>query len=396
MAKNALLIPEKPDKSDKDLQCFSYKREGSSEENITVKMMKDKIYIETTQYVNADSYEDAIGKQVFSNAINKALLIHILSYSESVSITKVEFFISDKKVNEFDKNNIPFDSLVPECVHAFPQGTRKEQCIEVLKKARFLKEEPKEDNNCFLYSDNRLAALNAWIIAKSKRKEMERFIYLWIAINGMAQYLSKEKIYPIMKQYEGLYNKGKDENNKFEILKKIDFSESRDKDQLSIFHGYIDTNSYYVKVENDKELSNNYINIREMSESEKAKLTIDIPYYYRCSIFHANDRILIYSISNKEKNLIEKIKIMNDAMELYIDDNLFKWFDNEHWEMEGERLKRVALSRLRHELEIKGFRDKNRRKANKVIDWIEKILGDGGDGSGQAQPAAAQSNATNN
>ncbi len=74
MAKNALLIPEKPDKSDKDLQCFSYKREGSSEENITVKMMKDKIYIETTQYVNADSYEEAIG------SLNQ-LVIQCLEYA---------------------------------------------------------------------------------------------------------------------------------------------------------------------------------------------------------------------------------------------------------------------------------------------------------------------------
>ena len=256
MAKIALLINEKPDKSDKDLQCFSYKGEGSPIENVTVEMMKNKIYIEITKHVKADSYEDAIGKQVFSNAINKALLIHILSYSEPVSITKVEFFISDKKVNEFDKNNIPFDSLVPECVRAFPQGTGKEQCIEVLKKARFLKKEPKEDNNCFLYSDNRLAALNAWIIAKSKRNEMERFIYLWIAINGMAQYLSKKKIYPIMEQYEGLYNEGKDENNKFEFLQKIDFNENsvkkKDAVQLRILHGYISINSYYDKYEENE------------------------------------------------------------------------------------------------------------------------------------------------
>ncbi|MGN1225364.1 MAG: hypothetical protein ACI4TG_09715, partial [Ruminococcus sp.] len=89
MAKIALLINEKPDKFDKDLQCFSYKGEGSPIENVTVEMMKNKMYIEITKYVKADSYEDAIGKQVFSNAINKALLIHILSYSESVSITKV-------------------------------------------------------------------------------------------------------------------------------------------------------------------------------------------------------------------------------------------------------------------------------------------------------------------
>ena len=74
MAKIALLINEKPDKSDKDLQCFSYKGEGRPIENVTVEMMKNKIYIEITKHVKADSYEDAIG------SLNQ-LVIQCLEYA---------------------------------------------------------------------------------------------------------------------------------------------------------------------------------------------------------------------------------------------------------------------------------------------------------------------------
>lgn len=41
-------------------------------------------------------------------------------------------------------------------------------------------------------NDTRLAALNAFIISKSKIFETEQFIYLWTAFNGMYNYLSSE------------------------------------------------------------------------------------------------------------------------------------------------------------------------------------------------------------
>ena len=263
---------------------------------------------------------------------------------------------------------------------------RKDYSKDVIQKYEEYKE-----NRCM---DSRTSSLYAFIIAKSKQDPMERFLYLWIAINGMYSYLynwlecifdegvqkendkcnlnkEKDKIRKKLNEDCKFYFAESDQiklllhyinkDNKIrnisqgkqdEIMKKLNVKLDEilnfiDEDGISDINSIIE----YIRREFHDVNTNNILELfvekyrdgiikesiedafKELENHMSALdyLTIRLPYYYRCKFFHADERIRFFKIrGNCEDTRI--IALLNIFMDYFLNNQLYKFFLNDEVE----------------------------------------------------------------
>jgi len=275
--------------------------------------------------------------------------------------------------------------------------------------------------------DTLISSLTSFLWAENEESTMGRFMYLWISINGIYQYFSKfvkEKYMkwrddkaPEYRKIAGLSDskekpidayKDKDYNSETgqvyclskmlnkRITIENEFEKSRDITEETIFSIFFENNG-----------SGLFEALRQLPNSDTI---VRIPYIYRCNLFHAdkpNPIFNIYFFINQNNfysiDDINYIEILNKKMEEYIFSNIYEWIVGEF--DQSDNIELIALEFIQNAInkKIKAIekkknadKDENEKeKAQKQIDAL-KQLRSGGHGGQEAQPAAAQSNATNN
>lgn len=310
---------------------------------------------------------------LFLETAKKVLYIYLAKNSKILNIYKLEIYRNEECISE----NIRINSLIDkdvELFRSFPiHNWNNDAIISLLGSKR---------------DDSRLSAFCALLYSKSKENELERFMYLWIAINGMYGYYKH--------CFQRYYNNEKDflkkdvENNfnaKLEF-KRLDFIKERD--QIEQFFRDNEWNDYYIdnkdmnkiikkvipafknrditkivqlKVNLHQELTQKIQEVvkNDVEISLKAFLIVRMPYHYRCKIFHADDPIPIFNINlnniYKYDNFI--LKALNNIMEEYIDINLPRWFGEKGKEIDSREKINGKRTAIRN---IKSNNDRNIQK----------------------------------
>lgn len=308
-----------------------------------IKMKIDKNFIRFSFEMKTDkSFDDVLKyeptqplSKTVNHAIKSAFLIHIIKYSKHISIRTVTAKIDDEEEVIFDSKennsgNFPIFSLINGSLlkgHEFPESWSTSRKISEAILSRRVTDFNSLDS-----------ALFALIYSKSKEYETERLVYLWMAMNGMYNHFAKmvngitnvnippDKDSEQMKAILKFYDLGKTyvfRNDKENIARKVisvlkDYRGDITKETLSA----------------DKELADNiYSQLTDENGNPKYNITpygyllFELPYYYRCKIFHANKPIYFFSYENEVN--IRCLRIINNLMEEFLQTHLIEWFEDD-------------------------------------------------------------------
>lgn len=305
---------------------YTYKFGNTND--ISIELSKDSLCI-TAELTKIYDKNEMIsqGCYLFPDAIKKALTLHLILFSKNVTIKTMTVQIDDESAVVADTrqgHTPPIFSMVDKELHN--QIIEKWSAEEI---EGFLGLTKSSD-------DSRLAALNAFIISKSKVFETERFIYLWTAFNGMYNYYAK-----VVSDIKGV--KYKKEWKKIEfMLKLIDGGTTliSDKDKSVIgykvvakvdknYNGDISNSSlndkYKVLAQEIVELLINSDNNTPYDITPYGYLLMQFSYFFRCNIIHGDKPYALFSFADESE--IKCLKCVNELLDEFIEINLHSWFD---------------------------------------------------------------------
>jgi len=123
---------------------------------------------------------------ILCDGVKRCALAHILKYSENLSVNIVELHLCDAKGNFIESQDVTrffeLHSLIPT---GKIQGISKElQTPDAIRKIATIKKSEQ---------GNSTAAVYAYLYAKTCKKEVEKFTYIWMSFNGYYNKISKEK-----------------------------------------------------------------------------------------------------------------------------------------------------------------------------------------------------------
>lgn len=173
-----------------------------------------------------------------------------------------------------------------------------------------------------------IASLYAYLFSKSKNKETERFSYLWIAMNGFFAAVSNTRNErEAMSVFLRLYRLGTRvlpgyERNKvcesatFELIR---ISEPVTKNNLED-ESHKSFADYVCKKVSEYDP-------KDFDTTPYGFLLTDYPYYLRCTLFHAEHPLELFSFESDWE--LKSLRIVNSLMEGFLDQNLHSLFQIE-------------------------------------------------------------------
>lgn len=268
---------------------------------------------------------------LFSDALKKALLLHLILFSKDINLDKLYVQVDDETECVYMKSaktHPPVSSLVAEyLLHPFENIWDAAACQGILAQTKSS-------------YDSRIASLFALINSKSKIYESERFIYLWMAFNGMYNYYSML----ISKSHNV---KIKKECNQLRYMQRLfrigdeTISEDAEKRRVAqevtsfLKNAPTQISKTYLESEQGKELAQQIQNasvnpktLRMYNITPYGYLLTQYSYNTRCNLFHANKPISLFSFSNDPD--IKCLKIVNYILEEFIETNLPLWFSHQY------------------------------------------------------------------
>ncbi|MBR5419568.1 MAG: hypothetical protein IK115_00315 [Lachnospiraceae bacterium] len=271
---------------------------------------------------------------LFRDAIKKATLIQLIKYGKIsgedvyVTIDDVDFCIYDrcKKTPERLIYSLCGTQLQRPMVGNWTEASLQ-RILDVTKSK----------------TDRLDAALDALLLAKSKLYETERFVYLWMALNGLygfaaetaAGYMPGEnekswikKEYAQIKFYSMIldYPYCQPKEDKEKVLKSLELILARinpaETDLTIKAIKNHDTDNFYVR-----EISAIFseIGISEGEMHPYTVLLLYMPYQIRCKYFHGEHTVPLLCFENEHP--LPVLRILNNLMEEYLDISIPQWFD---------------------------------------------------------------------
>lgn len=318
---------------------YYYNYRNTKDICITISENAARISCSMTVKFNPKSF--AIEKnQLFSDAIKKALLVYLIVFSKNLEVKQALLFVDGEYQTSI---SVPIYSLISDSLNRnMPNVWASKEVVEQI----------------LTYSvsiyDSKIASLFALICAKSKNKETERFMYLWMSINGMYNFISKcagnqtgneqEKISMILKMYD-MAESALTRKDRQHIAKYIIPIVSENWDNGAITQESLSNSGYHQEIasaikEQLKELFPN----GSKGIEPYACLLIELPYYLRCSYFHASKPILLYAF--KDEQILKCLCALNETMEAFLDKELYKYFSGEYSETEIRRMLSKELTHV--------------------------------------------------
>ena len=334
-------------------KSYTYTYNFAHTKNVTLTVQHNAVCIEAAlgkvydknEMMTKDAY-------LFPDALRKALLIHIMKFSENITIHTMSVSIDDKQETVIDTaqdDEKPIYSLVDGKIE--PIGNWNDDEMQgILSQTKSA-------------ADPRMAALYAYITSKSKHYKAEKFIYLWMALNGMYNYffnmvkenLIKTRVSERLQlecflRLNDLVTIRGNYNNK--SYRKV---ENRDIDVVvaqkigAIIKNYDMSQIGKAALENGscKELSEKIHNkllefplYQNFDITAYGYLSVFFPYHLRCNMIHANKPLTMFSYRNDEEMIY--LQVANSLLDEFIEENLHKWFDKKYIVYLEEKAKEIA------------------------------------------------------
>lgn len=323
---------------------FSYEYTFNRTKNISLKINKNQSCV-SYKIKTIPSLDKTVKTALFYDAITKVFLLHLILFSETIDLEKVQIKIGKEARILPEENEQIFHSLVNnKLLRVFSDDWKNSFFMEKLL------------NTSKSNYDSRFSSLFAFIISKSKKYEIERFQNLWIAMNGLYSFYANQ----IAKEILDIRNKnGKlcsfSENKQLLLFQffieskaePIDFITKDNRDSIGKeFTEILNSFDYDDTISKEILLSEKYKKLREkirekLSEKEinlfeYTYLTIHYAYYLRCNFFHANKPLpLIYF---NQKHEWKVLQFINGLIEEFLDSNLYKFFTEDFIRTEKIRI----------------------------------------------------------
>lgn len=302
-----------------------------------------------TEEKNNEPFHFSVKDRKYRDVFHKFYLLHLLKYSYSLEVTDVIRRISDASQKELynEKKHCQVEFL-PSLIRPkeklnIHQNLKSDKVLE-----KILNLKKSDDGSTHL-----LASLSAYLIAKSKRFEIEKFIFLWMSINGLYGELNRRK-----KEHEKKEGKKNGKNRDSEAKQISDFLKFYDLRKDVVDDKNIETAikdfSKYLKSLDSKQLekdfnykefdnfnykefdSGNYKQIKEQIQKilanrqitgldEYGFLLLKFPYKFRCNSIHSNKPVPLFSF--KDEGNLGAFRLINKVLEDFLDNHLAEWFD---------------------------------------------------------------------
>lgn len=269
------------------------------------------------------------GVYLFPDAIKKALLAHLVLFSEHIKIKTMSVHIdgdSECIINTDKGHTPPLYSMIVGKLNrplSTKWGNASINGLLAQTKSSY---------------DSRTAALFAFVCSKCKHYESERFIYLWMAFNGMYNYFAhlvsdthgKKKIkqeYKQLRYFQRLFGIGDETVSDDSEKKRI----AQDVTAL-IRHESMNVTHQFLESEKGKALCEKIQSLLMKPDGTPYKLTpygyllTQFSYYYRCNLIHANKPLALFSFADESD--ICCLRAINSLLEEFVESNLNLWFDD--------------------------------------------------------------------
>ncbi len=283
---------------------------------------------------------------LFSDTIRKALLIYLIRYGKSLSVTKAVLSRDGSETNLYEKrpsaSPLIFSMVEGKLRIPFTEKWRDNECETLI-----------ASTSRTAY-DGRFNALHSLTIAKSDRYESERLLYYWMAVNGLYNYVAsqekdninqdayrnlmrndKQKQEKLLSCYgynlfmvggssrnERNSNEKKARNTVVSVLKQISLAEI---DAFCEACLNSDTDNPYVRqILGIVCKYGNGINGVAAEEMICPFMVIWLPYKLRCESFHA-ERCLPTICFRNDRNL-NALRVINCLLDRFLTEELFRWF----------------------------------------------------------------------
>ena len=267
---------------------------------------------------------------LISDALCKAYLLHLIVYSEQLSFEQLAVYADDEElasnVGPTMVGLIVDKSLVrPVPVDVLSAGVAK-RLIETTKSK---------------WNDLE-AALSAYLYSKSKVFEADRLQCLWTAMNGLYNEIAKKaakhqnanasfnenaKICKLLR----IYNLGERFTSPkawWPLAREVQ-GVLRDAPNPAT-RGDFEDSSLADRINRAIEQGDNSPDV-----TAYGLVLMGMSYYYRCMLFHGNSPLPLYAHS--DDGLLAGLRVCNDLLEEFLDENLFLWLDKEHVDNVFER-----------------------------------------------------------
>ena len=273
--------------------------------------------------------------RLFSHVLKKAMVLHLVKYSKNLSFHHVTVRINGTETQFHYPDRPPVFALTDgTLLRRFPDSWDNEAFYQGML------DQPKSQQGPLMSS------LYALTISKSKHYQAERFFNLWLAMNGMYGFLSEkadelglskkknqksESDLIQMKRLVRLYNLGQETYSQATrdlIAPKI----------LSILYRYgqpitpvmlSEPTADKILVDQiESRLIHPKENDRMMDLSAKGFVMMELGYYFRCQLFHANKPMPLVSFADEREVFF--LKLISDLLEDFLETELYQLFDDAH------------------------------------------------------------------
>ncbi len=225
------------------------------------------------------------------------------------------------------EQNSPIYSMLREFLHPIHPIWDNHEIFTTL--CRFTKTSEK--------NDSRVAALYSLLLSKTKHYEIERFIYMWMAVNGLYSYVAQQANLHMPLTQKGKQRQLKSEEDKIRFLAlytgmRYDCFIPSAKEKKLIREAEIRFSDMAVWTDEStrntavSEVANKVLE-EELPMDEQAFLTLWLPYKLRCKYFHAEQPVPM--ICFRDEYLLRVIGKLNDVIETFIDTELPRWLGKE-------------------------------------------------------------------
>lgn len=325
-------------------KCFYYNYGNTK--NIEISIFNDTAIITVSRTVKHKAKE-VIEKNLFKDALRKALILHLLKNSENLDINKITVEVFDNGKLQKLIESTTYDCKETPVLYSMIKKKLKREIHTEWSKQEIenLLDIKKSDN------DSREAALISFLNSKNKKFESERFLYLWMAFNGMYGYLGKylaketgednkynseaKQIRALLKYFN--YKPGgviKRYSNKLadEIKPVVRAEYTNDLTKEKLEKGEYKNLSQKI----EKVIQNFYDTLPEGEDKHNKEMLLDLtgytylltsfPYNFRCNYFHASEPMPLFMFADDPDFIY--FKAMNGLLEEFIEDNLHEWFSD--------------------------------------------------------------------
>ena len=271
----------------------------------------------------------SIKDRLCSDAIKKTMFIHLMQYGKPLRINTVTLSIdgSTSDVYSNARDNPFIYSMIEENLdHPFPEAFRSAYDL--------ILNMPKSSY------DGRINAVIALLLAKAQYYRSEKAFYLWTAMNGYYNYLTNE-----CKKLPGCKNQYRKEFRQQELLGKyighdciansIDESIKAtlfQKGMSLLKRTNLAVDIAYISLQNvQSDFFQAIQNILQVGRAASPSfqmtpysfMVIWLPYQIRCTYFHANQAMPIFSY--EDEPLLTVLQFTNYFVESFLESNLPAW-----------------------------------------------------------------------